>query len=81
MEASILDLRYHMKKVLQALARNKEIKIFYHGKLKGVLTPIRTSSKIRAADHPFFGMHKDEKESVDEMMTKLRGSKQFVSRV
>lgn len=75
MEASILDLRYHMKKVLQALDRNEEVKIFYHGKLKGILTPTRTKSKVKAEDHPFFGMHKNEKMGVDEMMDQLRGDR------
>jgi hypothetical protein len=75
MEASILDLRYHMKKVLQALDRNEEVKIFYHGKLKGILTPAQSKSKVKAEEHPFFGMHKNEKMSVDEMMNQLRGDR------
>ncbi|MBA2728261.1 MAG: type II toxin-antitoxin system Phd/YefM family antitoxin [Parachlamydiaceae bacterium] len=78
MEASILDLRYHMKKILQALARNEEVKIFYHGKLKGILSPVKSTSEINVNDHPFFGMHKDDQEDVEEIMTQLRGDRYYV---
>lgn len=39
MEASIVDLRYKMKDVLQSLDRNENVKIYYHGKLKGIIYP------------------------------------------
>lgn len=35
MQASILDLRYRMKEILQALERNETVEILYHGKRKG----------------------------------------------
>jgi hypothetical protein len=75
MEASILDLRYHMKKVLHALSRNEEVKIFYHGKLKGILTPAKATSKKKVEDHPFFGMHQDDKKDVEDIMNQLRGER------
>lgn len=75
MEASIKDLRYHMKKVLQALDRNEEVKIYYHGKLKAILTPAKSVSKVKVKDHPFFGMYKDNDESVDDMMAQLRNDR------
>jgi hypothetical protein len=75
MEASILDLRYHMKEVLQALARNEEVKIFYHGKLKGILSPLKSTSGMDVKDHPFFGMHEDVKEDVEDIMSQLRGDR------
>ena len=78
MEASILDLRYHMKTVLKALERNEEIKIFYHGKLKGVLSPVPSEKKMKVQDHPFFGMYRNQKESVDEVMDILRGGRYHV---
>jgi len=75
MEASILDLRYHMKKVLQALDRNEEVKIFYHGKLKGILSPTKSKSNLKVEDHPFFGMRKSEEKGVEEVMEQLRGDR------
>lgn len=78
MEASILDLRYHMKKVLQALDRNEEVKIFYHGKLKGILSPTKAKSQKRIVDHLFFTMRKGDKNDVEDIMTQLRGDRYHV---
>ena len=75
MKATILDLRYHMKDVLRALERSEVVQILYHGKLKGILVPPKKESKKNIEDHPFFGMCKDEKESVDKQMQKLRGDR------
>ena len=72
MEASIIDLRYKMKDVLEALERREAVKILYHGKVKGTIVPVSGSQKARMKDHPFFGMRKDEKESVPELIDRLR---------
>ncbi len=72
MEVPILNLRYHMKKVLQALERNEEVKLFYCGKLKGILRPVQSKSTMKVVDHPFFGMHKNDKLEVEEVMNHLR---------
>lgn len=79
MEASIVDLRYKMKDVLQSLDRNETVKIYYHGKLKGVIHPSKLTNKQKKKkkiqEHPFFGMLADEHESVDEIMHQLRGDR------
>ena len=72
MEASIIDLRYKMKDVLEALERREAVKILYHGKVKGTIVPASGSQKARMADHPFFGMRKFEKESVPELIDRFR---------
>jgi len=72
MEASIIDLRYKMKDVLEALERREAVKILYHGKVKGTIVPVSGSQKTRMKDHPFFGMRRDEKESVPELLDSLR---------
>jgi antitoxin (DNA-binding transcriptional repressor) of toxin-antitoxin stability system len=72
MEASIIDLRYKMKDVLEALERRVAVKILYHGKVKGTIVPVSGSQKARMTDHPFFGMRRDEKESVPEFLDSLR---------
>jgi hypothetical protein len=78
MEASIVDLRYKMKDVLQSLDRNEIVKIYYHGKLKGIIQPAKTkdkqANKKKVQDHPFFGMS-DNCESVNEIMDNLRGNR------
>ncbi len=75
MDASIVDLRYKMKDVLKALERKEKVCIRYHGKIKGVITPVGKCNAINVKEHPFFGMKKGEKCSVEEQMKKLRGSR------
>ena len=61
MEASVVDLRHKMKEILKALDRNETVTILYHGKEKGRLVPSAPSKKkrMKAAEHPAFGMWKD----------------------
>jgi antitoxin (DNA-binding transcriptional repressor) of toxin-antitoxin stability system len=75
MEASVVDLRYKMKDVLEALERREKVRILYHGKLKGTIIPASGAQKLKIADHPFFGMRAAEKASVSEMMDNLRGGR------
>ena len=72
MEASVFDLRYKMKDVLEALERRESIRILYHGRLKGMLIPIMEKPKLKMTEHPFFGMKKGEMESVHEELEHLR---------
>ena len=72
MKASIVDLRYKMKEVLNALDKNEQVEILYHGKLKGILSPIMREKRKKVRDHPFFGMYKDHSMSVEQGMSKLR---------
>ena len=51
MRATIVDLRYRMHEVLKALGRNEKISIFYHGKLKGILTPVTGALEKKVAEH------------------------------
>ena len=75
MEASILDLRYKMKEVLKALERNESVKILYHGKPKGLITPYHRAVDKKVKQHPFFGMNASDKVSVSDQMEKLRGGR------
>jgi hypothetical protein len=72
MRASILDLRYHMKDVLNALDRNEIVQIVYHGKLKGEIHPCANTPKQNVQDHDFFGMNKNDKTPVEQQMKALR---------
>ncbi|MBS0655788.1 MAG: type II toxin-antitoxin system Phd/YefM family antitoxin [Verrucomicrobia bacterium] len=76
MEASIVDLRYKMKGILKSLERNEDVKIYYHNTWVGTIVPKQQKpTKKRVKEHPFFGMHADEKESVEEHMERLRGGR------
>lgn len=79
MEASIVDLRYRMKDVLLSLDRNESVKIYYHGKLKGVIQPAQSKEKQKnkknVQDHPFFGILIEQPKNVEEIMKELRGDR------
>ena len=74
MIATVVDLRYRMKDVLKALERNEEVKILYHGKLKGIIQPVQRPSKLKIRDHVFYNMS-DDKGTVDGEMKELRGGR------
>ena len=74
MKASVVDLRYKMKDVLGALRRRENVEILYHGKPIGTIVPIDVRRKKKdLRKHPFFGLRKGDKESVETIMEKLRG--------
>ena len=75
MKTSIVDLRYKMKDVLKALNRKERVEILYHGQPKGVIIPTHEPKTIKIKDHPFFGMLKDQKKSVSQVMDDLRGGR------
>jgi hypothetical protein len=72
MKASIVDLRYKTKEILQALERNETVTVLYHGKVKGVIKPAGKQSPVSVKNHPFFGMHGDAEESVQDQLDRLR---------
>ncbi len=75
MQASIVELRYHMKDVLRALERNETVQVLYRGKVKASLGPEQSQRNLkRVKQHPFFGMDL-ESNSVEEVMNELRGGR------
>jgi len=75
MEASVVDLRYKMKDILQALERRETVQILYHGKIKGKIVPSLNKKELRIQDHPFFGMRKKLKTEVADIMSSLRSGR------
>jgi len=78
MKASIVDLRYKMKEVLKALRRKEAVHILYHGKVMGIILPVKTSSgKKKSVTHLLFGMSKKKasQAEIEKEMAKLRGSR------
>jgi antitoxin (DNA-binding transcriptional repressor) of toxin-antitoxin stability system len=72
MDTTAVELRYRTKDVLEALERGENVKIFYHGQMKGEIVPFVKGSSRRVADHSFFGMHRGDVRSVADIMTHLR---------
>ena len=77
MEASVADLRYKMKDVLEALGRGESVHILYHGKIKGTIVPAVKNKRTGVADHPFFGMKKDDLKSPADALDELRGGRYY----
>ncbi len=75
MDASILDLRYKMKEVLKALSRRERVRILFHGQEKGVIIPVDKQAGQSVKAHPFFGMDRKSKHSVEEVLEGLRGGR------
>ena len=72
MEASIIDLRYKMHDVLNALDRNEQVIVLYHGKEKGIILPVPKPVSKKVQEQSFFGMAKGDKKPIAEVMHKLR---------
>ena len=72
MKASIVDLRYKTNDILKALDRNESVTVLYHGKIKGVIRPVREKSGLKIKDHPFFGMYGESEETVLKELEDLR---------
>ncbi len=74
MKASVVDLRYRMRDVLKALARNEPVSVLCHGKVAGVIMPAGNGTKARVTDHPFFGSRKGGA-SPAAIVARLRGGR------
>lgn len=74
MQATVVDLRYHMNDVLKALDRNEDVDILYRGKRKGVLMAKVERAVGKVSDHPFFNMRGSGR-SVEAEMESLRGGR------
>lgn len=75
MKASVVDLRYRMAEVLNALDKREKVQILYHGRLKGVICPPDQERTSSASQHAFFGSRRDDREPVDRVMERLRGGR------
>ena len=74
MQATVVDLRYHMNDVLKALDRNENVDILYRGKTKGVIVASAGRTAKVVSEHPFFNMRASSR-SVDAEMDELRGGR------
>lgn len=72
MKASIVDLRYKTDDILKALDRNESVTVLCHGKVNGIIKPARERLDLTIKEHPFFGMHRESEESVQNELESLR---------
>jgi antitoxin (DNA-binding transcriptional repressor) of toxin-antitoxin stability system len=78
MNASIVDLRYRTAEVLAALDRGERVLVLYRGKPRATIVPLPRAARMRAAQHPFFGLNREERESIASVMARLRGARHAV---
>ena len=81
MEATVLDLRKNMTKVMAAINRNERVTLTYRGKRKATIIPFTEvkSQKAKIADFPAFGMWKDREDfnDVEKAVRKMRETRSF----
>jgi len=67
MKVTALDLRRRTKEIFEALDRRETVTIYYRGKKKGVIHPVKEgkAKKRSFKDHPAFGMWKDREDMKD----------------
>jgi hypothetical protein len=75
MKATVVDLKYRMKNVLEALKKREKVTLLYHGKIKGFIIPADGQKTIKVVNHPFFKMAEKKAKSVEQQMNELRGSR------
>jgi len=66
-EASVLDLRKKMKKVMSAVDRHEHVTLTHRGKRRAVIVPWSEfqKPKVKASDLPAFGMWADRDDMAD----------------
>ena len=76
MEATVLDLRKNMTKVMDAINRNERVTLTYRGKPKATIIPF---TKVKFSDFPAFGMWKtrEDFEDVEKAVRNMRETKSF----
>ncbi len=75
MNATVLDLRENMKKIMSAIEHNEPVTLSYRGRKTAMIVPCAAGhSNSSAANHPAFGMWADRKDmdNVDEFVRNLR---------
>jgi prevent-host-death family protein len=66
MEVSIVELRRHTRRVIEAVVRGETVTITSRGKAKVRMVPLESERpRIRAREHPAFGIWKDRKDMQD----------------
>lgn len=75
MNATIVDLRYKTRAILEALDRRESVNILYHGKVKGTLVPAEAAATVPLAQHPFFGSAARTSQTAAALMKGVRGGR------
>ena len=81
MEASVLDLRKNMSKVMSAINRRERVTLTHRGRRKAVIVPFteKKQSRVKVADLPAFGMWKNREDlaDVEAVVRQMREPRRF----
>ena len=69
---TMVDLRNHPGKILEALNHNENVLLTYRGKKVAKIVPVEKEETSSALNHPSFGMWKNNDKSVKEVMREIR---------
>jgi hypothetical protein len=73
MQASVVDLRYKTKEILESLRRRQKVELTCRGKIEGIILPAPLNSDRQPlSSHPAIGMWKDQEEPVSDLVRRLR---------
>jgi prevent-host-death family protein len=65
MKATAKDLRFHSRRILEAVERGEEVIITYRGKPRARILPIDTNPESGNEKNNLFGIWKDNDKSID----------------
>lgn len=65
MEATILDMRRHPRKILDAIARNEVVTLTNRGRQVARIVPIQDEQRLKASEHEAFGMWSNRADMAD----------------
>ena len=76
MKTTAKDLRFHSKRIFDAVARGEEVVITYRGKAKAKIVPIESTCKknIKTKTHKLFGIweNNDKTLNVEKYVREVR---------
>ncbi|MDF7798398.1 type II toxin-antitoxin system prevent-host-death family antitoxin [Pontiellaceae bacterium B1224] len=73
MKATVKDLRYNLKNIMESVDRGEEVLITNRGRVKARIVPA-DASPMETTENPFVGMwsDRDDMEDVDSYVRNLR---------
>ncbi len=73
MQASVVDLRYKTKSILECLRRKQKVELTCRGKIEGIIIPVSGPSGLPPLScHPAVGMWRDQDEPVPVLVRRMR---------
>jgi len=74
MEASVLDFRKNMTKIMSAIDRRERVTLTHRGRRRAIILPISEKKKVKVSELPAFGLwaERDDMQDPVAYVEKLR---------